>query len=126
MNRKKTLIGLAAVVLFHLAVTLVHGSAHTSAGVELGPAGLAFVIAVIVIGPLAGLAWMSVNPQSGALVIILTMMAALIFGFVNHFVIPGADRIDHVRGPSHALFEITAVLLAITEFAGVALGIAYR
>jgi hypothetical protein len=64
MKGNKTLIGLVIVVLLHAAVTVVHGSAHTSAGVNLGPAGLAFVLAVIVIGPLAGLAWMRTNRRS--------------------------------------------------------------
>ena len=125
MKGNKTLIGLVIVVLLHLAVTVLHGSAHTSAGVNLGPAGLAFVIAVIEIGPLAGLIWMRTNRQSGARLIALAMMASLIFGMVNHFIIPGADRVDYVHGPSHVLFETTAVLLAITEAVGVALGIGY-
>jgi hypothetical protein len=110
-------------VLFHAAVTIVHGSAHTSAGVNLGPAGLAFVIAVIEISPLAGLVWMRTNRRSGARLIALAMMGALLFGLVNHFIIPGADRVDYVHGPSHALFEATAILLAITEAAGAALAI---
>jgi len=123
---EKTIIALVVVVLVHLAVNLVHGSAHTAAGVELGPAGLAFVIIVILIGPMAGLALMLVNRQFGALVIMLTMLAALVFGLVNHFIIPGADRVDYVHGDSHALFETTAVMLAIIELAAVALAIAYR
>lgn len=123
--KDKTLIGLVIVVLLHAAVTVVHGSAHTSAGVNLGPAGLVFVIAVIEIGPLAGLVWMRTNRRSGARLIALTMMGALLFGFVNHFIIPGADRVDYVHGPSHALFETTAVLVAIIEAAGVVLGIGY-
>ena len=125
MKGNKTLIGLVFVVLLHAAVTVVHGSAHTSAGVNLGPAGLAFVLAVIVIGPLAGLAWMRTNRRSGARLIALAMMGSLVFGLVNHFIIPGADRVDYVRGASHALFELTAILLAITEAAGVVLSIGY-
>jgi hypothetical protein len=91
---KQTLIGLVTIVLLHAAVTVVHGSAHTSAGVELGPAGLAFVVAVIVIGPLAGLVWMRTNRRSGARLITLAMLGSLAFGLVNHFIIPGADRVD--------------------------------
>ena len=125
MRVNKTLIGLVIVVLLHAAVTVVHGSAHASAAVNLGPAGLAFVIAVIEIAPLAGLVWMLRNRRSGARLIALAMMASLVFGVVNHFIIPGADRVDYVHGPMHALFETTAVLLAITEAAGVTLGIGY-
>jgi hypothetical protein len=119
------LLGLVAIVLLHLIVTFFHGSAHTAAGVDLGPAGLVFVILVIEIGPLAGLVWMRKNPRTGAALIALTMGAALIFGLINHYVIPGPDRTDYVHGPAHALFQTTAALLLVTEAAGVALGTAY-
>jgi hypothetical protein len=125
MKGNKTVIGLVIVVLLHAAITIAHGSAHTAAQVNLGPAGLAFVIAVIEIGPLAGLVWMRTNRRSGARLIALAMMGSLVFGVVNHFIIPGADRVDYVHGPSHALFETTAILLAITETLGVVLGIGY-
>jgi hypothetical protein len=62
--------------------------------VNLGPAGLAFVLAVIEIGPLAGLVWMRTNRRSGARLIALTMMGSLLFGLINHFIIPGTDRVD--------------------------------
>jgi hypothetical protein len=124
MRRNKTIIALAAVVLIHAAVTVAHGSAHASAAVGLDPAETAFVLAVIVIGPVAGLIWLRWNARSGAILIASTMMAALLFGLAKHFVMPGADRVDYVRDASRALFEGTAVLLAITESAGVALGVA--
>jgi uncharacterized membrane protein AbrB (regulator of aidB expression) len=125
MRTDRVLTGLVAVVLLHLGVTFAHGSAHTSEGISLSPAEFAFVVAVIEIGPLAGLLWMRVNKGSGALLIAVTMAAAFVFGLVKHFVIPGADRVDYVRGPSHMLFETTAVLLAITELAAAALGLAF-
>jgi hypothetical protein len=124
MRRSKTVIALAAVVILHTAVTIAHGSAHAAAGVGLSPMELAFVSAVIVIGPLAGLIWLRWNPRSGAILIASTLMASLLFGLAKHFVMPGADRVDYVRDASRALFEGTAVLLAITESAGVVLGIA--
>jgi hypothetical protein len=124
MERDKTLTALAVVVLLHLAVTAAHGSAHASAGVRLGPAGMAFVLLVITIGPLAGLAWMWKNPRSGARLIAVTMTGALLFGLVNHFLIPGADHVGHVVGASRELFQATAALLVIIEAAGAALGVA--
>jgi hypothetical protein len=124
MERDKTLTALAAVVLLHLAVTLAHGLAHASAGVRLGPAGLAFVLAVIVIGPLAGLVWLRTDTRSGARLIAATMAGALLFGLINHFAIPGADHVNHVIGPWRALFHTTAALLVVTEAAGAALGFA--
>jgi hypothetical protein len=124
MERNRTIIALGAVVLIHAAVTVAHGSAHAAAGVGLNPLEVAFVSAIIVIGPVAGLIWLRWNPRAGAILIASTMMAALLFGLAKHFVMPGADRVDYVRDASRALFEGTAVLLAITESAGVALGIA--
>ena len=126
MGRDKTLLTLAAMVLVHLAVTIAHGSAHTAAGVGLSPAALSFVFGVIIVGPLAGLLWMLANPRQGALVIALTMTAALIFGLVNHFVIPGTDRVDHVAAASRVWFGTTAALLVLTEAAGAVLAVTYE
>jgi len=124
MGRDKTRLMLAALVLIHLVVTISHGSAHTAAGVNLGPAGMAFVFAVIILGPLLGLLWMFMSSRHGARLIALTMTAALIFGLVNHFVIPGADRVDHVATASRVWFGTTAALLVIIEGAGAVLAVA--
>jgi hypothetical protein len=125
MQMDKTALALIALVLAHFAITIAHGSAHTAAGVDLGPFGLTFVLLVIVIGPLAGLVWMWANRRAGALLVGMTMLGACVFGLVNHFIIPGPDRIDAVALSSRAAFATTAVLLLITEAAGAALGIAY-
>jgi hypothetical protein len=126
MGRDKTLLTLAAVVLIHLAVTISHGLAHTAAGVDLSPAGMLFVFGVIIAGPLTGLLWMLANPRQGALVIAITMTAALIFGLINHFVIPGTDRVDHVAAASRMWFGTTAALLVLTEAAGAVLALTYE
>ena len=80
---------------------------------------------VILAGPLVGLAWMWVNAIAGARLVAVTMAASLLFGVINHFVVPGADRIDHVIAHARPLFSTTAVLLVVTEAAGVLLGFAY-
>ena len=118
-------MGLVAAVFLHLAVVISHGSAHAAAGVNLTPAAMAFVLVVIAIGPLAGLVWMRSDPRMGARVIAVTMTGALLFGLVNHFVIPGPDHVGHVAAAARARFETTAALLVITEAAGAMLGMAY-
>ena len=125
MGRNTQRIALAAVVLLHLIISMAHGYAHTSAGIDLNGLSLVFVPVVILAGPLIGLAWMWVNPSAGARVIGITMAASLLFGLVNHFIIPGADRIDHVVPHSRALFESTAVMLVVSEAAGAVLGLVY-
>src|SRR4029079_13336944 len=113
---------IAGVVVLHLIVSLIHGSAHTGAAIEQGPAAMAFIVLVILAGPLIGLAWMWRSPLVGARLIGITMAAYLLFGVINHFIIPGADRVDHVAMAWRALFEATALLLALTEASGAALG----
>jgi hypothetical protein len=124
MERDRTGTILAGVVILHLAVTLLHGRAHSSAGVVLPPAAFAFVIAVVVVAPIAGLGLTVRSPRAGGLLIGLAMAASLVFGVVNHFLLPGADHVGHVVGPSRTLFGVTAVLLALTEAAGTVLGLA--
>lgn len=124
MTTKTSVITLVVIVIAHFAITLAHGAAHTAADVRLGPIGLAFVFIVIIIGPIAGLTWMRWNRTAGAWTIAATMAGALVFGFVNHFVIDAADRVDHVMGPARTLFQITAALLFVSEAAGAWLGAA--
>jgi hypothetical protein len=117
--------GLAAIVLAHLALSIVHGAAHSGAQVALDTAGTLFVYIVILIGPLAGLAVSRWQPQLGAWIVALAMSGSLIFGLINHFIIQGADHVAHVAPAWRALFASTAALLAVVEAAGAAIGVSY-
>jgi hypothetical protein len=112
---------LAALVLTHLGVSMLHGFAHSRASVMLSSASMAFVFAVILIGPVLGLIvqrW--VVPQAGAWIIAATLAGSLAFGLANHFLIAGADHVTHVAGPWRVLFGVTAALLVVTETLGTA------
>jgi len=74
-------------VLVHLAVSIVHGVAHTQARVPLSTTANLFVFIVILAGPLAGLALTFPAWRFGSALIALTMAASLVFGLVNHFVL---------------------------------------
>jgi len=113
---------LTAIVIFHLIVSVIHGTAHTGARVFLPFAGNLFVYIVILAGPLAGLALSAWRPQAGAALVALTMAGSFVFGVVNHFIIPGSDHVAHVARDWRSLFAATAVLLAISEAAGTAVG----
>ena len=117
MNKKTrtTWIWLVGIVLAHLLISLVHGSAHTNAHVALSPAATVFVFAVILAGPLVGLALTWVSRPIGAAVVAVTMAGALIFGVINHFVLSSPDHIAQVDPQWRPLFATTAVLLAATE-----------
>jgi hypothetical protein len=125
MRRDTPRIILAAVVVLHLLVSLVHGLAHGTVGVSGNGPTMAFVVIVIIAGPLVGFAWMWKNAVAGARIIGVAMAASLLFGLINHFIIAGPDRVDHVVAHAQTLFEVTAVLLVLSEAAGSVLGFSY-
>ena len=114
-NHRSAWRWLAAVVLIHLIVSVIHGAAHTQAHVPLSPAANLFVMIVIVAGPLVGLllAWRA--ERVGNWIVALTMAGALVFGVVNHFVLASPDHVAHVEAQWRPLFATSAVLLALTE-----------
>jgi hypothetical protein len=116
-------IALPAVVLVHLAISIAHGRAHTGAEVALPLAGALFVYIVILAGPLAGLALWRWRPRAGAWLVAASMTAALVFGFINHFIINGQDHVAHVAAEWRTLFGVTAALLVVCEAAGAAVGV---
>ena len=113
---------LAAVVLTHLAISFVHGRAHEGAQVPLPFAATLFVYIVILAGPLVGLGLSRWRPRTGAWIVALTMAGALLFGLINHFLIDGSDHVANVAAEWRSLFGATAVLLLLSEGAGVAVG----
>lgn len=116
---------LVALVSAHLVVAIVHGIAHQNANVLLAPAGTAFVVVVILLAPLVGLALTRVRPRGGAALVAVSMVGALLFGIVNHFVLAGPDHVSQVDPRWRILFAATAVILALTEVcAAIAAGLA--
>jgi hypothetical protein len=116
---------LAAAVLAHLVVSIVHGAAHTRAHVPLSHAAALFVYIVILAGPLIGLALTWPAERIGSWLIAVTMAGALVFGFVNHFVFASPDHVAHVDRQWRPLFATTAVLLVVTEALGFGLAIRF-
>jgi hypothetical protein len=109
---------LCALVITHLIVSVVHGAAHAHAHVDLSPAAGVFVMAVIIAGPLAGLALMWPSERLGGWLIAGTLTASLAFGVINHFILSSPDHVAHVAAESRVLFAATAALLAVLEAAG--------
>jgi hypothetical protein len=114
---------LTAVVLLHLAISIVHGQAHSGAAIPLPLWATLFVYIVILAGPLAGLALARWSPVAGAWLVAASLGGALVFGLINHFVIAGPDHVDHVAAAWRPLFRTTALLLIGSEAIGVAVGV---
>jgi len=112
------------IVVVHLAVSLVHGAAHSGAAVPLSALQNVFVWVVILAGPLAALWMIWTGRPLGPELLALTMGGSLVFGIVNHFVIESADHVAHITSDAWRLpFQVTAVGLALLEAAGTAVGI---
>ncbi len=111
-------------VLAHLLVNIVHGAAHRELHVTLPPAGMLFVIAVILLCPLLALAllWTS-KKRLGLLLLTVSMAASAVFGLYHHFLVRGAD---HVSAQPYntwgTVFGVTGYLLLLTEALGTFLG----
>ena len=114
---------IAAIVVLHLIISIFHGSAHDGAHVPLSRAATLFVFVVILAGPLAGAALMWRDRVAGSWVVAVTLAASLVFGVVNHFVLPSPDHVAQVARQWQPLFATTAVLLALTEAVGAGLAI---
>jgi len=114
---------LAAVVLLHLAINVLHGRAHSGAQVPLSHAAALFVYVVILAGPLLGLAVSRWRPIAGAWIVAASLGGALVFGLINHFIVAGPDHVGHVAAEWRTLFGVTAALLLATEGAGAAIGV---
>jgi len=123
MNGKKLDWPLTVVVGAHLLITIVHAIAHQGAQVLLTRAATVFVLIVIVIGPMAGVAVSTRWQRAGGWIVTATMAGALVFGFVNHFVMASPDHVSHVAAPWQPLFATTAWLLMLTEADCVVVGV---
>jgi hypothetical protein len=117
MDRKRstTWSWLSAIIVAHLVISLVHGAAHAQAHVPLSRAASLFVFIVILAGPLIGLGLTWPAERVGGWLVAVTMAGSLVFGVVNHFVIPSPDHVVHVSREWRPLFATTAALLAVTE-----------
>jgi len=116
-------IAALALILIHLVISIVHGTAHQGAGVALTTFGNIYVLVIITLAPLVAAALLFTRMQkTGALLLALSMFGSLIFGFWYHFLSHTNDNVAQVNGPWHSTFLWTAVALAAIELAAAFLG----
>ena len=121
----------AYIVWTWLGATLLHGAAHLFAGAALTPLPSSFTGVGISVelffsfGPLVALAlfytrWI----QWGVLLLVLTMLIALLWGFGGHFLFLSGDNVmTHTSSPAAPAFLITSSLVFLIPWAGVTVGI---
>src|SRR5436309_1757080 len=125
--KRPILIAISWVVALHTVILIAHSAAHF--GLHVLPATVfdyLFIAIVISILPLIGL-FMVFNSRIarwGAILLFLSMLGALIYGLIYHFLLPGMDNVAH-SGPEpwHTLFVATSYLLLIMETVGTGVGL---
>ncbi len=108
------------IVLTHLLINIIHGTAHRELHVGLHSAGMLFVVSVVVLCPLLALAllWTS-QERLGLILLTFSMAASATFGLYNHFVVSGPDHVSgQPPGPWSTVFVVTAYLLFLIEAIG--------
>ncbi len=112
------------VIALHFLISLVHGTAHSRLHIDMNLWQTVYILLVITVLPLISgfLLWRRV--PGGFFLLAISMMGSLMFGGYYHFIAMGADNVASLGSHDWAQpFQLTAVLLAITESVGVLMGL---
>jgi hypothetical protein len=107
------------IVVLHFLVTIAHSAAHMNLHITMNVWQSVYILLVIVVLPLLSAVLLLGRTRIGFWLLFLSMLGSLLFGGYYHFIATGADNVASL-GP-HAwapVFQITALLLALTETAG--------
>lgn len=112
------------IVVLHFLVAIVHSAAHINLHIDMNLWQSVYILLMIVLLPLVSGVLLWRRMRIGFLILMCSMLGALLFGDYYHFIAAGIDNVasvgSHSWGP---VFRVTAVLLALTEAAGVLTGV---
>lgn len=123
MNHKTTPITL--VVIAHTLISALHGLAHLLIPVPISVSQALFIAGVISALPIVAvlLIWRQ-QVKWASTVLLVSMAGSLLFGLYNHFVVISPDHFSQMPPTSlGVLFQVTAVLLAISESIGIGVSV---
>lgn len=113
-----------AIVLLHLLLNIAHGAAHTNLHIEMNNWQSVYILLGILVLPLVAAVLLWKRLPLGFPLLLGSMLGSLIFGGYYHFIAVGADNVASLGPHPWSLpFQVTAVLLALTEAAGVVVGV---
>src|ERR1700704_3111377 len=108
------------VIFAHLAVVLVHTVAHLELQIVPGLPDLAFVLGVILVGPLASIPILRFNRPLASGLLAVLMAAAFAYGFQSHFLIAGPDNVSVLATNAWTfVFVVTATGIGLLEVVAV-------
>ena len=113
-----------ALVFAHLAVVLVHTVAHLALQILPTASDTVFILAVILIGPVATLPILRFNPTLAPALLAVLMAGAFAYGFQSHFLVAGPDQVAIVGSdPWPLVFVATAIVIGLLELASIAVAV---
>ena len=114
------------VIAFHFLIVLLHSIAHEVLSVKATPAQLSFIIPVIIVAPVVAGFILAKHYKAGTVLLATSMLGSFVFGLYYHFIAHTIDHVSHVAHLQPAfwsqMFQVTAYLLAISEFFGMVVG----
>ena len=114
-----------AIVVLHALITVPHGMAHSNLGIRMNLWQNLYILVVINILPLLAAVLIWRRRRTGFLILLFSMAGSFLFGVCYHFIAAGPDNVASLPvDPSTHTFQLTAVLLALSEAAGFVLGLA--
>ncbi|HYV09125.1 MAG TPA: hypothetical protein VEL81_06070 [Thermoplasmata archaeon] len=111
----RVLVGLVGL---HLAVTVLHAAAH--AELHILPAGidLAFIVGVILVGPVAAVGLLRFHRRVAAMLTAVFMGLSFVYGVSSHFLVAGPDDVSIVSSEAWTtVFVISGAALGVLEIA---------
>ncbi len=109
---------LVGLVGLHVAVTVVHAAAHVALLVLPAGIDLVFIVAVILIGPVAAVGLLRFYRAPAAALVAAFLGASSAYGFYNHFLVSGPDHVSIVWSqPWTPVFVISGAALGVLEIA---------
>ncbi len=107
-------------VLIHLIGNLWHGDAHTTLDVTLSNLQTAFVMVVIILGPVLGtiLTW-TTSALLGSWIVGCSMFGSVLFSVYHHFILISNDNVEHLPASTveaQAHFANSAEFIALAAF----------
>ena len=110
-------------MVLHAVVNLVHGAAHSALLIHMSTWQNVYIFVVIFALPIVAGVLLWRRSRNGFLLLLLLMLGSLLFGGYYHFILPGPDHVGHLTDHAWTIpFQVSAVLLALIEAAGVVVG----
>ena len=124
MQQRRLAIAGTLAVAVHAVIAAFHGAAHSELGIQMSPAENAFIDSVIVAAPIVAAVGLWTRFASAAASLLAVAMAgSLLFGVYHHYIAISPDHVAHLpAGSAQGVFRATAVLLVLSEAAGIVIG----